>query len=163
VGLSPPSQAGIYLPLEQSGKLSEQLSHLQSHYGVNIPSDALIHLSQAFQLDYLLLDTQPTLDDENLLSLALADTIAVLLQLDSYDFQRIAVLLGIIQKLDVREAWLIPSQVLPIIDLEAITAKLTQAYQLPIGAILPLSEEMVRLASGGLFCLHYPNHDLTKL
>ncbi|MGD1907813.1 MAG: MinD/ParA family protein [Leptolyngbyaceae cyanobacterium] len=161
---TPPSQAGIYLPLETNpGEISQQLAHLQTDYGVDTPSDALTHLSQAFKLDYLLLDTQPTLDDENLLSLALADTMVVLLQLDNYDFQRIAVLLGIIQKLEIQTTWLIPSQVLPMIDLEAITTKLTQTYQLPIGAILPLSEEMVGLASGGLFCLHYPQHDLTKV
>jgi MinD-like ATPase involved in chromosome partitioning or flagellar assembly len=163
-GSPPPPQAGIYLPTEQNlGKISTQLTSLQAYYGVQNPSDALTHLSQDFKLDYLLLDTQPTLDDENLLSLALADTIAVLMQLDTYDFQRIAVLLGIIQKLDIQQTWLIPSQVLPLVDTATIKAKLTQTYQLPVGAVLPLNEEMVRLASGGLFCLHYPQHDLTKV
>lgn len=163
-GTPPPQPAGIYLPSEQNqGKVSAQLASLQTYYRVKNPSDALTHLSQELKLDYLLLDTQPTLDDENLLSLALADTMAVLMQLDTYDFQRIAVLLGIIQKLGIQKTWLIPSQVLPMVDIETVKAKLTQTYQLPIGAVLPLTEEMVRLASGGLFCLHHPQHDLTKV
>ncbi|MDA0266737.1 MAG: AAA family ATPase [Cyanobacteria bacterium] len=164
-GTCPPQQqTGIYLPSEHHpGKISQQLTHLQQYYGITNPSDALTHLGQELRLDYLLLDTQPTLDEENLLSLALADTIAVLLQLDNYDFQRIAVLLEIIQKLNTQNTWLIPSQVLPLIDTQAVAAKLTNTYQLEVGAILPLSEDMVRLASGGLFCLHHPQHDLTKV
>jgi hypothetical protein len=27
---------------------------------------------------------------------------------------------------------------------------------------LPLSEDMLRLASGGVFCLNYPDHPLTR-
>ncbi len=161
----PQQQTGIYLPSEHhQGKISQQLANLQQYYGGTTPSEALTHLSQDLRLDYLLLDTQPTLDDENLLSLALADTMAILLQLDNYDFQRIAVLLGITQKLNIQNAWLIPSQVLPMIaEIESVAAQLNQTYQLPVGAVLPLSEDVVRLASGGLFCLHYPQHALTKV
>jgi MinD-like ATPase involved in chromosome partitioning or flagellar assembly len=164
-GMQPPArQGGIYLPPEHNaGQISRQLASFQQYYGGATPSDALTHLSQDLKLDYLLLDTQPTLDDENLLGLALADTIAILLQLDTYDFQRIAVLLGIIQKLNIQDIWLVLSQVLPMIDIEVVMAKLTETYQLPVGAVLPLNEDMVRLASGGLFCLHYPQHDLTKV
>ncbi|NJN19940.1 MAG: P-loop NTPase [Leptolyngbya sp. RL_3_1] len=154
----PYPQSGIYLPPEHNaGQISQQLASFQRYYGGTTPSDALTHLSQDLQLDYLLLDTQPTLDDENLLGLALADTIVVLLQLDAYDFQRIAVLLGIVQKLNIPDIWLVLSQVLPMIDIEAVVAKLTDTYQLPIGAVLPLDEDMVRLASGGYFAYIIPN------
>jgi septum site-determining protein MinD len=36
-----------------------------------------------------------------------------------------------------------------------------QTYGCEVGAVLFHSDEMMTLASGGIFCLHYPDHPLT--
>lgn len=155
---------GIYMvanPAETHG-ISSHVQMLQAHYGMSAPTEVLGQLQVDMRLNYLILDTQPTLDDESLLCMALADTVGLLLQLDTYDFQRIAVLLEVLKKLGDRALWLIPSQVLPDLTPEEVKEKLQATYQLPVAGVLPLTEQMVQLASAGIFCLHYPDHPLTQ-
>ncbi len=38
-----------------------------------------------------------------------------------------------------------------------------QAYGCEVAAVLPHSDEMMNLASEGIFCLRYPDHPLTAL
>jgi septum site-determining protein MinD len=155
---------GIYMvadPVPGQG-ISSHVQALQAHYGLNTPTEVLGQLQVDMRLNYLILDTQPTLDDESLLCMALADTVALLLQLDAYDFQRIAVVLEVLKKLGDRNLWLVPSQVLPNLGPDEVTAKLQTTYQLPVAGVIPLAEQMVTLASAGVFCLHYPDHPLTQ-
>ena len=37
-----------------------------------------------------------------------------------------------------------------------------QIYDVPVAGILPLSEDMVHLASKGIFCLRYSQHPITQ-
>lgn len=156
-------QPGIYMvadPAPGQG-ISSHVQALQTHYGMNTPTEVLGQLQVDMRLNYLILDAQPTLDDESLLCMALADTVALLLQLDAYDFQRIAVVLEVLKKLGDRSLWLVPSQVLPNLEPDEVRAKLQTTYQLPVAGVIPLAEQMVKLASAGIFCLHYPEHPLT--
>ncbi|WP_008317653.1 CobQ/CobB/MinD/ParA nucleotide binding domain-containing protein [Leptolyngbya sp. PCC 6406] len=157
-------QPGIYMvpTLPQPGGISAHLLDLQHHYSVSTPSEALSQLQRDLHLTCLIFDTQPTLDDDSLLSLALADTVVLMLQIDTYDFQRTAVILEVLKKLGDRDIWLVPSQVLPDLVEDEVKQKVESTYNLPVGVILPLSEQMVQLASGGIFCLHYPDHPLTQ-
>lgn len=164
-GTSPPAQQpGLYLvPATQGNQgMSNYLKNLQRHYGVETPSEALTQLQGDLQLDCLLIDTQPTLEDDNLLGLALADRVLLLLQVDNYDFQRVAVILAVLEELGDCPVWLVPSQVLPDSDEAALRVKLKNTYQLPVGGVLYLTEEMVHLGSRGVFSLRYPSHALTR-
>jgi MinD-like ATPase involved in chromosome partitioning or flagellar assembly len=46
----------------------------------------------------------------------------------------------------------------PHYDPEAVREKVLSSYNTEIGAVLPLSEDLLALASGGLAVLVYPNH-----
>jgi MinD-like ATPase involved in chromosome partitioning or flagellar assembly len=49
------------------------------------------------------------------------------------------------------------------LDAGAIAARVEQAYGCPVAAVLPHSDEMMNLASAGIFVLRYPDHPLTAL
>ncbi|MEM6836864.1 MAG: AAA family ATPase [Cyanobacteria bacterium P01_C01_bin.120] len=156
--------AGIYIsPLgSRLAQGSPHLQTLQYRYGVEKPYEVLTRLGDELLLDFWLIDNQPDLAEDDLLGLSLADIVLVLMQLDPYDLQRAAVILEIIEQLKITYTRLIPSLVLPTIEAAVVTHMLENTYQYPVAGILYLSEELIRLASQGIFCLHYPHHFLTQ-
>lgn len=156
--------AGIYIsPLgSHLAQGSPHLQTLQRRYGVAKPYEVLQQLGDELLLDFWLIDNQPDLSEDDLLGLSLADIVLVLMQLDPYDLQRTAVVLEIIEQLEITCTWLVPSLVLPTIEVSLVKYMLENTYQYPVAGILYLSEELIRLASQGVFCLHYPNHLLTQ-
>lgn len=159
-----PTAAGIYIAPLGSHWVgdSAHLQTLQARYGVDKPYEVLQHLSDELALDFWLIDNQPEMTDTNLMGLSLADIALVLLQLDPFDLQRTAVLLEVIEQLEIATTWLVPSLVLPTIEERVVQLMLENTYRQPVAGVLYLSEEMIRLASQGIFCLHHPNHSLTQ-
>lgn len=159
-----PTSAGIYVaplgsPLALEGT---HLQTLQARYGGEKPYEVLQHLSAELALDFWLIDNQPELTDDNLVGLSFADMALVLLQLDPYDLQRTAVLLEVIEQLEITQTWLVPSLVLPTIEMTVVQNMLENTYRHPVAGVLYLSEAMMSLASQGIFCLHHPDHRLTQ-
>ena len=152
---------GIYLPSWGSYVTTNRWS-LSERDDQDTPSAVLQTLSDEHALDFLLIDTQPDLSDTNLVGVSLADIAIVLTQLNTVDLQRTAVLLEIIQHLQVPKTWLVPSLVLSTLESPVVQHLLEKRYHYPIAEILYLSEEMMDLASRGIFCLHHPDHALTK-
>lgn len=157
-------ETGIYLP-SQSNLLeakSKQFQLLQQRYGVKKPFNVMQRLSRELALDVLLLDNQPEMTNLNLMGLSLADISVVMMQLDTYDLQRTAVLLEVIKQLEVSKTWLVPSLVLPTIEHGVVKHMLENTYHHPVAGILYLNDDIAGLASRGIFCLHYPNHIMTQ-
>ncbi len=155
---------GIYLPL-MGGELAATTAYLQAlqqRYDHDDARQILTQLCQELQLDYLLIDNQPEMSDNNLVGLSAADVAVVMLQLDTYDFQRTAVILDVIQRLSTARICMVPTLVLPDLEIETVKRKIEGTYQQSVLGILYLAEEMIRLASHGIFCLHYPDHALTQ-
>ncbi|UCC75567.1 MAG: hypothetical protein JSW37_08555, partial [Anaerolineales bacterium] len=50
-----------------------------------------------------------------------------------------------------------------VFDAAAVQAQVEQAYGCPVIAVLPHSDELMALASSGVFCLRHPDHPLTAL
>jgi MinD-like ATPase involved in chromosome partitioning or flagellar assembly len=42
-----------------------------------------------------------------------------------------------------------------------LAERVAQTYRCPVAAVLPHSDEMMKLASDGIFVLRYPDHPLT--
>jgi MinD-like ATPase involved in chromosome partitioning or flagellar assembly len=47
-------------------------------------------------------------------------------------------------------------------DFPALKEQVEATYQVPVAGMLPLNEEMIRLASSGLFVLEYPHHAFAR-
>jgi MinD-like ATPase involved in chromosome partitioning or flagellar assembly len=113
-------------------------------------------------LDVLLIDTHPGLNEETLLSIAISDALAIILRPDQQDYQGTSVTVEVARKLDVPRLLLIVNKVPSGFDFGDVKTQVEQTYNCKVGAILPHSDEMMTLASAGIFVLRYPDHAITK-
>ena len=47
-------------------------------------------------------------------------------------------------------------------DNQALREQIESAFRAPVAAMLPLNSEVARLASGGIFSNHFPDHPYTQ-
>jgi MinD-like ATPase involved in chromosome partitioning or flagellar assembly len=135
---------------------------LREGYEVHLLLDGFYALSEALTLDYLLLDTHPGLDEETLLTIGISDLLLLLLRPDKQDFQGTAVTLEVVRKLGMKEVLLVVNKVVPSPDGAYLKQRVQETYNTPVAALLPLSEEMVRMGSEGLFTQIYPDHPYSQ-
>ncbi len=134
---------------------------LREGYDVGVLRDGLHELIEALQLDMLMIDTHPGLNEETLLSIAISDALAIILRPDQQDYQGTSVTVEVARKLDVPRMVLIVNKVPAVFDTAQVKAKVEQTYQCHVAAVLPHSDEMMALASAGIFVLRYPDHPIT--
>jgi MinD-like ATPase involved in chromosome partitioning or flagellar assembly len=56
---------------------------------------------------------------------------------------------------------LIANKVPAVFDVTAVKARIEKTYQCNVAAVLPHSDEMMSLASAGIFVQRYPDHPIT--
>lgn len=150
----------LYL-IPSSIKAGQIARILREGYDVARLNDGLNEIIHALDLDYLLIDTHPGLNEETLLSIAISDILVVLLRPDQQDFQGTAVTLEVARKLDMTNIMLVVNKALSSSNLNTLKHNMEVTYKTPVVGIIPLSEEIVQLGSRDIFCLHYPNHPLS--
>ena len=119
-------------------------------------------LIEVLQLDYLLIDTHPGVNEETLFSLTLSDVLIVLSRPDSQDFQGTAITLEVARQLEVPQMYLVFNQVLPSVDTQLLQQDAAAAYGVPVMKVLPYMQEMAALASSNLFFVQYPDHAYSR-
>ena len=149
----------VYL-IRASNKTGEIARILREGYDVALLKDGFHRLIQELQLDALLIDTHPGLNEETLLSLAVSDVLVVLLRPDQQDYQGTSVTVEVARHLEVPRLLLIINQVPAAFDPAAVRAFVERTYGAEVAAVLPHSDEMMALASEGIFALQYPEHPL---
>ena len=147
----------LYL-VPSSMKAGDIARVLREGYDVGTLNDGFRDLAKELQLDYLLIDTHPGLNEETLLSITISDVLLLILRPDRQDFQGTAVTVDVARKLGVPTLYLIVNKVPSGVDLDDLRSQMTAAYAAETAAILPLSEEVVQNASAGLFSLTTPDH-----
>jgi len=152
---------GIYL-IPSSIKAGEIARVLREGYDVSLLNDGFRALVQRLDLDYLLIDTHPGLNEETLLSIAISDVLLLLLRPDQQDFQGTAVTVDVARRLEVPKMMLVVNKVLTSFDFDMIRQEVEKSYNAPVAGVLPLSEDMVRLGSRDVFCLRFPDHPLSQ-
>jgi MinD-like ATPase involved in chromosome partitioning or flagellar assembly len=88
----------------------------------------------------------------------MSDLVLLLLRPDNQDYQGTAVTVELARRLGVGDMQLIINKVPPGMDHDALRREAEAAYQTPVLGVLPMNFEIVHLASGGIFCLHHPEH-----
>ena len=131
---------------------------LREGYEVERLNDAMFALIDELNLDVVLVDTHPGINEETLLSTAIADCLFMVMRPDSQDYLGTAVAVEVAQQLDVAEIRIVVNKLPSHYDPETVREKVLASYNTEIGAVLPLSEDLLTLASGGLAVLAYPNH-----
>lgn len=153
--------AGQVFLIPSSMKAGDIARVLREGYDVGVLRDGFRELIEALKLDLLMIDTHPGLNEETLLSLAISDSLAIILRPDQQDYQGTSVTVEVARKLDVPRLVLVVNKVPAIFDMADVKSRVEQTYQCEVAAVLPHSEEMMALASVGIFVLRYPDHPIT--
>ena len=104
--VTPPSLDGggrVWL-VPSSLQAGEIAKVLREGYDVGLLNDGFRDLIDDLELDYLLIDTHPGLNEETLLSIAISDELIILLRPDRQDFLGTAVTVEVARKLDVKSS-----------------------------------------------------------
>jgi septum site-determining protein MinD len=155
------SIAGRVFLIPSSIKAGEIARVLREGYDVGLLNDGFHSLVDELGLDVLLIDTHPGLNEETLLSIAISDALLIILRPDQQDYQGTGVTVEVARKLDVPNLQLLINKVPPSFDPDVVRARVEEAYDCPVAAVLPHSDEMMTLASGGIFALKYPDLEIT--
>jgi MinD-like ATPase involved in chromosome partitioning or flagellar assembly len=160
-GVNIPPGGQIFLT-PSSIKVGEIARVLREGYDVGLLNDGFQNLVRALNLDVLLIDTHPGLNEETLLSIAISDALAIIMRPDQQDYQGTGVTVEVARKLDVPRMVLIVNKTPPSFNFNDVKASVQQTYNCEVGAVLPHSDEMMTLASAGVFVLRYPEHPITQ-
>ena len=123
---------------------------------------ALRDLVETLNLDALMIDTHPGLNEETLLSIAISDVLLIILRPDQQDYQGTGVTVEVARKLNVPHMLLVVNKVPSVFNPADVKAQIEKTYNVEVAAVLPHSDEMMALASSGIFVLRYPNHPVTQ-
>lgn len=148
--------------IPSSIKAGEIARILREGYDVGLLNDGFRDVVEKLKLDYLLIDTHPGLNEETLLSIAISDALVIILRPDSQDYQGTAVTVDVAKKLDVPKMLMLVNKVPSQFDLEDVRTRVEQTYNATVAAVLPHSDEMMTLASSGIFSIRFPDHPVTK-
>lgn len=151
----------IYL-IPSSIKAGEIARILREGYDVGLLNDGFHHLIRELNLDVLIIDTHPGLNEETLLAIAISDLLVIVMRPDSQDYQGTGVTVEVARKLDVPRMALIVNKTPQVFDHRAVKEKVEEIYGCEVLAVLPHSDEMMTLASSGIFVLRYPDHPITS-
>jgi septum site-determining protein MinD len=159
--LNTPISGQLFL-IPSSIKAGEIARVVREGYDVGLLNDGFHDLIEQLDLDILMIDTHPGLNEETLLSIAISDALAIVMRPDQQDFQGTGVTVEVARKLDVPRMVLVVNKVPSIFTEEEVKARVEHTYNTPVAAVLPHSEEMMTLASEGIFVLRYPLHPITE-
>ncbi len=152
---------GSVFLIPSSMKAGEIARVLREGYDVGLLNDGFQSLISELQLDVLMIDTHPGLNEETLLSISISDVLAVILRPDQQDYQGTAVTVEVARRLDVPRMMLIVNKLPSVFDANEVKAKVEGIYNCPVAGVIPHSDDMMALASAGIFTLRFPNHPVS--
>jgi MinD-like ATPase involved in chromosome partitioning or flagellar assembly len=154
--------AGRVFLIPSSIKAGEIARILREGYDVGLLNDGFHNLVRELDLDILIIDTHPGLNEETLLSIAISDVLVIVLRPDSQDYQGTGVTVEVARKLDVPRMAIIVNKTPQVFDPGEVRKRVEETYHCDVLAVLPHSDDMMILASSGIFALHFPDHPVTQ-
>lgn len=131
---------------------------LSEGYDVSLLNVGIRQLIKTLDLKYFLIDTHPGLSKETFLSIAISNILILVLRPDRQDYQGTAVMLDLARQLKVPQILLVANKVLKEVDYNDFQQQLERTYETAVAGIFPISTEMLRLGSNGIFCQEHPYH-----
>ena len=158
-----PSLKGKIFLILSSIKAGEIARVLRKGYGVGLLNDGFDALVKNLNHDLLVIDTHPGLNEETLLSIAISDILVLIMRPDNQDFQGTSVTVDVARKLDVPNMFLVINKVPAKVDQAKTKQNAEEIYGCEVAAVIPHSDDLMTLASGGIFSCKYPDHDVTSI
>jgi MinD-like ATPase involved in chromosome partitioning or flagellar assembly len=135
---------------------------LREGYDAQRLTEGLRELVASLDLDVLLIDTHPGLNEETLLSLVISQTLLVILRPDRQDYEGTGITIRVASELQVPRIAVLVNKTPPDLDPAIVAETVRDAYGVDVLDVLPHSNELMGLASEGVFSLRYPDHPLSE-
>jgi septum site-determining protein MinD len=132
-------------------------------YDVGRLGDGFRALIAELDLDVLILDTHPGLNEETLLAIAMSDALAIVLRPDHQDYEGTQVTVTVARKLAVPTMVLVVNKTPEAFDATEVRERVEKAYECRVAAVVPHSDELMALSSAGIFAMTHPDHPVTGL
>lgn len=149
---------GAVLLIPSSIKADEIVQVLRQGYDMRLLTDAFRELGEKLELDVLLIDTHPGLNEETLFSLAISNAVVVVLRPDQQDYEGTGVTVEVARSLEVPKLLLLVNKAPADFDPEVLRATVEEAFGATVAAVLVHSDEMMKLGSNDVFALAFPGH-----
>jgi septum site-determining protein MinD len=156
-----PATPGKIFLIPSSIKPGEIARVLREGYDAQRLTHGLRRLVDELSLDVLLIDTHPGLNEETLLSLVISHALLIVMRPDKQDYEGTGITVKVAQGLGVPRMLLVVNKTPSVLDPESVRTNVERAYGCEVAAVLPHSDEMMNLASEGIFVLRYPDHPLS--
>jgi septum site-determining protein MinD len=147
--------------IPSSIKAGEIARIIREGYDVGLLNDGFQRLIAELALDVLVIDTHPGVGEETLLSIAISDALVIVMRPDQQDYQGTGVTVEIGRKLDVPKMVLLVNKAPAAFPPDEVRAQAEKTFNCEVVAVLPHSDEMMTLASSGVFSVVYPDHPIT--
>jgi septum site-determining protein MinD len=155
--------AGRVFLIPSSSDPSDIARVMHEGYDVGLLNDGVRHLIRELELDVLIIDTHPGLNEETLLSIAICEVLAIVMRPDQQDYEGTSVAVWVARKLSVPRMVLVVNNTPAAFDLADVKQRVETTYECEVAAVLPHSDELMTLSSAGIFALRYPDHPVTAL
>jgi MinD-like ATPase involved in chromosome partitioning or flagellar assembly len=160
--LDAPVDGRIYL-IPSSMQPGEITRVLREGYDAQLLTRGVSELVQELELDVLLIDTHPGLNEETLLSLVISNALLIIMRPDKQDYEGTGITARVAKELEVPNIFMVVNKAPSDFDPDAIAKRVEETYGCPVVAVIPHSDDLMRLASEGIFVLRYPEHPMTDL
>ena len=159
--LGPLMKGKVFL-IPSSIKAGEIARVLREGYDVGLLNYGFESLIKSLNLDMLIIDTHPGLNEETLLSIAISDTLVLILRPDQQDYQGTSVTVEVARKLGVPQMLLMVNKV-PAMLMNEVKQRIEKLYDCEVSVVVPHSDDLMSLASSGIFSMRFPDHPVTAL
>jgi septum site-determining protein MinD len=160
--LQPIALAGRLYLIPSSMQPGEIARILREGYDAQRLTEGLRDLVTALDLDVLFIDTHPGLNEETLLSLVVSRALLVIMRPDRQDYEGTGITVRVARELEVPNIQILVNKAPANLDPEAVAATVRAAYGCDVADVLPHSDDLMQLASEGVFALRFPDHPLSE-
>jgi MinD-like ATPase involved in chromosome partitioning or flagellar assembly len=155
--------AGRVFLIPSSSNPSDIARVMHDGYDVGLLNQGVRNLMKELELDALIIDTHPGLNEETLLSIAICEALAIVMRPDQQDYEGTSVAVSVARRLGVPRMVLVVNNTPTVFDFGEVKERVETTYGCEVAAVLPHSDELMILSSQGIFALHYPEHPITAL
>lgn len=153
--------AGRLFLIPSSMEPGEITRVLREGYDAQRLTAGLRELVDTLSLDVLFIDTHPGLNEETLLSLVISHALLIVMRPDRQDYEGTGITARVARELEVPKVYIVVNKSPAQFDAASVAARVTEAYGCEVAAVLPHSDDLMELASEGVFVLRHPDHPLS--
>jgi len=155
------TQKGQIVLVPANTKFGE-LDSMKGLYNPERLAEGVEDIINSHELDILLIDTSAGISDDSLFTLAISDTLVIILRPDQQDYQGTAVITDLAHTLEIPRVLLVVNTVSQSYDYEAVKQEVEQIYAHEVAAVLPVSEQLLGLLNREIFVLNSPHNPMTE-